>query len=530
MPSSFLEQHERALAASEYDEYLLRLKSTHRLAIVSWLLYIALDAFASRMTSRATFLDFLGVRLVGCALACAALFVLERVKRPPRLLARMLDVWLFLSAGILVGLLCSWLDGLKSPYLVGLAFIISCRSILLRERWFTNVLSILPSVAGFVGALLLAGLHYGTARQQLTDPFAVGYFVINVVVCTSVAAFSAFAGDALWRLERAAFEGQSLGRFKLEARVGAGAMGEIWRAFDRVLKRNVALKVIRVEASQHEKSRARFEREIKATAAMSHPNVIRILDYGVTRDNVVYFAMDLLTGKDLAALVSAEGPLDPARAVALVEQAARALAHAHARGVIHRDVKPSNLFVCDDGDESEHVKLLDFGIAKLEGEARHITMTEAFIGTPQFAAPETIAGSGASAAADVYSLGAVAFFALVGEPPFDALSRAGVLNAHLVQEAPRVEALRPSVPKEVADIVARALVKDPGGRYASAHAMAIALRHALWRMRGESLESEAAPDDVRLPPRARTCDTETADDAARPARDLGSALARPREA
>jgi serine/threonine protein kinase len=204
--------------------------------------------------------------------------------------------------------------------------------------------------------------------------------------------------------------------------------------------------------------------------------------------------------------------------------------YAHAHGVVHRDVKPSNLFVCDDGDVNEHVKLLDFGIAKLESDAHHLTTTETFVGTPRFAAPEMIAGRGASASADVYSLGAVAFFALTGEPPFDALSRSGILNAHLVQQAPRVEALRPSVPTEVADIIARALVKALQGRYPSAQTMANALRHALWRMRGEPLENGPLPDDVRPPPRPFAFDTETADGTARPAREFGSALDRPQEA
>ena len=258
------------------------------------------------------------------------------------------------------------------------------------------------------------------------------------------------------------------------------------------MKRNVALKVIRHDAGRVATSRARFEREIRAMAALSHPNVVPIIDYGVTADGVVYLAMELLSGADLASVVAQHGPLSPSRVVTLMEQAARALAHAHSRGVIHRDVKPSNLFVCDEGGDSEHVKLLDFGIAKLEDEGQSLTMTEAFVGTPAYVAPEAISGQAASPAGDLYSLGAVAFFALTGAPPFEALSRAGVLQAHLVRRAPRVDELRPEVSSEVSDIVARALAKSPKDRYATAGAMADDLRRALFRMRDVEVDAPEA--------------------------------------
>lgn len=525
MSTSFLEQHERALAASAYEAYLLRLKSCLGLGVPTWMLLMVLDALACRLSTH-PFVDFFELRLVGLGYTAAAYLILVRVKRPHPVLARFLDVNAFVVPAVLLGFMCSWLGGLKSVYISGLSLIIACRAILMRERWFTNVLSMVPTVGGFVATLFLVEHRAGTLAAQMADPSALTFFAVGVAISLFVLAFTAFAGDALYRLERAAFEGRSLGRFKLEARIGAGAMGEIWRAHDNVLKRSVALKVIRHDAGKAETSRARFEREIRAMAALSHPNVVPIIDFGVTGDGVVYLAMELLSGADLATVVARKGPLAPSRAITLIEQAARALAHAHSRGVIHRDVKPSNIFVCDEGGDSEHVKLLDFGIAKLEDEGQSLTMTEAFVGTPAYVAPEAVAGQPSSSAGDVYSLGAVAFFALTGAPPFEALSRAGVLQAHLVRRAPRVDELRPGLPAEVGDIVARALEKSPKDRYPTAGAMAEDLRRALFRMRDVSGDLPVAAVAARAAVPSEDAST-TSDDTISPVLVGASAPAHP---
>jgi serine/threonine-protein kinase len=215
----------------------------------------------------------------------------------------------------------------------------------------------------------------------------------------------------------------------------------------------------------------RFEREVRATSELSHPNTVRIFDYGVTADGLWYYTMELLSGLDLSRLVARDGALSVQRAALLVGQAARALAEAHGRGIVHRDVKPENLFITSSADEPEFVKVLDFGIAKLLGEQAEEELTaEGWIGgTPAYMSPEAAAGSSADARSDVYALSAVLYFALSGCPPFEGPNVQTLLAAHLRQrpEPPSVKLGRP-LPRELEEFVLRNLSKDPAQRCASA--------------------------------------------------------------
>jgi serine/threonine-protein kinase len=220
----------------------------------------------------------------------------------------------------------------------------------------------------------------------------------------------------------------------------------------------------------------RFEREVRATTELTHPNTVRVFDYGITEDGLLYYAMELLVGKDLGALIAETGPLAPERAVYLLHQATRALAEAHARGIVHRDVKPENLFVGAAGAEGDFVKVLDFGVARRDEAASDMKLTahDAVVGTPRYMAPEVILGAHATFRSDVYALGAVLYFALTGRPPFD-----GPTNVALVAEiastteAPRLAAGRGS--PELAALVARALAKDPLARFEHAAALSEAI-------------------------------------------------------
>ncbi|HTJ80995.1 MAG TPA: serine/threonine-protein kinase, partial [Polyangiaceae bacterium] len=211
---------------------------------------------------------------------------------------------------------------------------------------------------------------------------------------------------------------------------------------------------------------ARFEREVQALAELEHPNTVRVFDYGVTDDGLLYYAMELLTGVDLATLVRRAGPLSPARAVHMVLAASRALAEAHDKGMVHRDIKPENLFVASAGGELDFVKVLDFGIVRLEEDgAEALTQDGHLAGTPTFMAPEVGRGAEADARSDVYALGAVLYFLLTGRPPFEGRGTAAMLSAHQTEPV-MPPSLRMDAPlaKDVEELALRCLAKAPAER------------------------------------------------------------------
>jgi serine/threonine protein kinase len=281
----------------------------------------------------------------------------------------------------------------------------------------------------------------------------------------------------VWSLRRQVFEARSLGRYRLKRRLAAGGMGDVWLAYHPGLKRDVAVKILRPD--ERERSGlacARFEREVRATAELAHPNTVRVFDYGTTEDGLWYYVMELLEGETLADYVSRLGPLPPARAVYIIGQAARALAEAHDRGIIHRDVKPENLFLTSLGGEHDFVKVIDFGIAKVESTETKMTDTGSLLGTPAYMSPEMAMGLGADARSDVYALGSVLYFLLSGRAPFEAENAGALIFAHVNERVrPPSQFLGRSLPEDVEGVVMRSLAKDPNERFANGAELALAL-------------------------------------------------------
>jgi serine/threonine-protein kinase len=243
------------------------------------------------------------------------------------------------------------------------------------------------------------------------------------------------------------------------------------------LKRDVAVKILRPEQQERSASaQARFEREVHATAELVHPNTVRVFDYGSTEDGVWYYVMELLEGETLAEHVYRLGPLSPARAVHVVGQAARALGEAHERGIVHRDVKPENLFLTSLGGEHDFVKVLDFGIAKIQSAATDMTDAGCVLGTPAYISPEVAVGKEADARSDVYGLGSVLYFLLCGRPPFEADTARALIWSHVHEQvAPPSRMLGRPLPPDLEAVVMRALAKDPTSRYPNAAELALAL-------------------------------------------------------
>ena len=245
------------------------------------------------------------------------------------------------------------------------------------------------------------------------------------------------------------------GRYRLLERLDLGATAEVWRALDEDLDRDVAVKLLHEHLLRDDVARRRVQREALAAARLSHPGIVTVYDVLVSDDRAA-IVMELVRGETLRVRLDREAPLLESDAVTVVSQVAHALAHAHAEHVIHRDVKPGNVMVDDQG----RARLIDFGIAReLEDEALRMTLTGTVIGTLHYLAPEQLAGDGASAASDVYSLGVVLYEALAGRPPFPA-SRPALLVA---AQSASPDAI-PGVSDSVQGLCRAALAPDPGAR------------------------------------------------------------------
>ena len=281
------------------------------------------------------------------------------------------------------------------------------------------------------------------------------------------------------------------GRYQLEGRIAAGAVGEVWRATDLVLSRPVAVKRLRDGYAGQPEAMERFRAEARHAGALSHPGIAQVYDYGEAEPpSPPFLVMEFVAGPSLAGLLDG-GPLDPADAMDVLAQVAAGLAAAHAAGLVHRDIKPANLLVAGDG----HVKITDFGIAHAAGSAQ-LTRTGTMVGTPSYLAPERAAGASATAASDLYSLGVVAYECLAGQPPFQGTPMEVVAAC---QRAP-LPPLPAAVPAEVAALVMELTAKDPAVRPASASQ--VATRAA--RLRDALRDSRAATPAARPAPVAQS--------------------------
>jgi eukaryotic-like serine/threonine-protein kinase len=259
------------------------------------------------------------------------------------------------------------------------------------------------------------------------------------------------------------------GRYRLVRRIASGGMGEVWEAEDTLLGRRVALKVLAEELATDPPAVRRFRREARATARLSHPHVTRVYDF-VQDDAAPFLVLELMDGQTLAARLHAAGPLPPREAARVAAEIADSLDAAHRAGIVHRDVKPSNVMLTAAGE----VKVMDFGIAAAWED--HSTTSGRLVATAAYVAPERVAGRPATPAADVYSLGAVLYELLTGRPPFTGDSALEITRAHLDAEPTPVRELAPWVPPEIAAVCEAALAKEPHKRPAPAGVLANRLR------------------------------------------------------
>ncbi len=259
-----------------------------------------------------------------------------------------------------------------------------------------------------------------------------------------------------------------LGKFELHELIGEGAMGVVWKAYDSVLRRYVALKLLPAKVSRTGDIRERFLREARAAGVLQHSNIVTIYDLGEA-ENQLFIAMELVDGRDLSTIISGHDPLPLERKLDIVIEVLEALTYAHNRGVIHRDIKPSNVRIATDGG----IKIMDFGIARLQ--SAEFTGSGAIVGTPSYMAPEQITNGAIGPATDLFAVGCLLYELLGYRKPFEAETIHGVLYQVLTTDPPALRTTAPSIPAALERVVTKAMNKVPEDRYDSAQQMQSAL-------------------------------------------------------
>ncbi|MBX9582853.1 MAG: serine/threonine protein kinase, partial [Gemmataceae bacterium] len=338
-----------------------------------------------------------------------------------------------------------------------------------RSLWVAGGLCLVPVLA--TAAAAAANPAVRPTLPQVVPVTALPLFLAGVVAVVSASRTTALRREAF----EARREAGQVGPYTLGRRLGRGGMGDVFLAEHRLLKRPCAVKFIRPELAADASAAARFEHEVRAVTTLTHPNTVRVYDYGRADDGGFYAVMEYLPGPTLDRLVRAAGPLPPGRAVYLVRQLCGALAEAHAAGLVHRDLKPSNVIVTTLGGQHDVAKLLDFGLVCDTRSGAGLTAAGAVLGTPAYMAPEQAGGDRVDARGDLYSLGAVLFFALAGRPPFEGTAVGRIIAAHLTEPAPHLTEVRKDAPQDLAAVVAKCLAKSPADRYQSALGLDAAL-------------------------------------------------------
>jgi eukaryotic-like serine/threonine-protein kinase len=348
----------------------------------------------------------------------------------------------------------------------------------------------LGTLAAASAPLAVFGLWIVFKGPANGDPRALAYAFLPTYLAAGVAILPAYrtflqGSQAAAATERA----RTLGSYRLVRLLGAGGMGEVWEAEHSLLRRPAAVKLISAEFLEEAEEEdevgtalARFEREARTTSSLRSPHTIALYDYGRTDDGTLFYVMELLEGTDLESLVERFGPLPPARVVHLVAQACCSLAEAHQTGLVHRDVKPANIYVCRMGLSHDFVKVLDFGLVAMNEKARKtgeakLTADGFIVGTPSFLAPEMAGGKPLDGRVDIYGLGCVAYWLLTGHNVFEGTNAVELMIAHAkTPPVPPSERLGRALPADLEAVVMACLAKSPDDRPADAQELARRLR------------------------------------------------------
>jgi serine/threonine-protein kinase len=462
-------------------EHVSRLQQEHRLGLarasfvggVLIPLFGVLDWWLSARvfpgSHLGVFLALRGLMTVG-AFASTRMSLNERISYRAALVMHAVCIGI-IGAGL--GVMAGDFGGLNSPYLMGQALVILIRSGAVPER-FSVALRF--GLVAFGTHLLALGVRLAIDPEGSATwftPEALNLFVAYFVLTSAIVVSGAAISHITWTAQQQIYEARRLGRFRLEAPLGRGGQNEVWLALDGAASRQVALKILRARDASPEALRL-FRREASLASQLTDPRTVRIVDFGASDDGVHYLAMEYVNGLDLAAIVSAHGPLPVGRALYVASQLTYALEEAHGLGLVHRDVKPANVMLSNGPGSFDAVKLLDFGIAREVDDREGHTRSGVIRGTPAYLAPECCHGEPATPAADVYGLGATLYYLLSGEPPFKGTD-VQVLALRLTRDPVRLSALRPDLPGEVEALVHRCIATNPAERVKSVTALRVEL-------------------------------------------------------
>jgi serine/threonine-protein kinase len=476
---SFAEERQRARLRAGHSKAVLQLRLVLTVGVIVWAGAALLDLFVTRYAGDADLRTLFTNRLAGTIVLLAVLWRLRRSPEPSQRMLWACDLIAFTSVAVCISLNTISYRGLDSPYAAGILIVLLAKGASSSAPWRQGALLFAPPSLAYPVTLLVASRFDARLAAQWHNTSAVGAFVCILVMIGLSLIVLIWYGHVTWQLAREASEMRNIGRYKLERRLGSGGMGDVWAAFDLVLKQRVAIKTVNSQRLGSS-GLVRLEREVRALAGLTHPNTVRIHDYGATEDGLSYFVMELLHGQTLRERVERDGPMRAERLIPIARQVLRALGEAHNKGIIHRDIKPENVFIAELGGESDVVKLLDFGIAKATSKGDvTLTNTGIIVGTPAYVAPEIIQGHAADRRTDIYSFGAMLYYAASGCLPFGDAESATLFAAHLERKPePLAAVAKHPIPSFLVRIIERCMAKNPDQRYPSTHALLDALEPA----------------------------------------------------